>query len=114
LWVASGDQLPDYTELVLKFVADFGGEFSSPVHDDFRRARIADKPSLFEDVDNLVGSLGWDFGDLEPSGYGINHSEAMERGLIALLLRPYSVRTDEVYTESFPWNLFREFRWQMP
>jgi hypothetical protein len=87
LRVASSDELASQAILVLEKFLDFCSELASSIHDNFSWPWVSIEPDHLEDVGNLIRSLRWDFSDLEPSGCGINHGEAMKSGYTPLVLR---------------------------
>ena len=100
LGVVSGYQLSAYTILFAYRVLHFCSELSSPVHDNLRWPWVSSQPQEFEIVDNAVSSFRGNFADLEPSGCGIDHCEAVKGDLFLLLAD--GVWTDEVDTERVP------------
>ena len=64
----------------------------------------------------VIGSLGIDFTDLEPSGCGIYHCQTVEFDLFVLLrvfiVFPDSVWTYQVDTQGVPRNVFCHLGWK--
>jgi len=111
LRVASGNQLLVDTALVLDGCRHLSFELAASIHDNLCWPWVSSEPGELENVDNIIGALARDLGDLEPSGCGINHCQAMKSATRFFLLVGVGrldladwVRTDEVNTQSVPRN----------
>ena len=78
LWVVSGNELPLNAIVVVDSVLHFGSKFFAVVHDDFSWPWVSREPLKLEVVCHAISSAIGDFCNLEPSGCGINHGEAIK------------------------------------
>ena len=104
-----GDDLTFKTKVVLEGSSDFACKFLALVHANLSQPWMACEPSTLKNVGYVISTLVWDFGDLEPSGCGINHGHAVEfymsvLGRIRVLLVE-RMGTDEIDAWGVPWNV---------
>ena len=65
-----------------------------------------------QDVTDVISALGGDVNDLEPSGCGVNHSEAVQHYVILFLWIANGARTNEIDAQCVPWYSLRDFRFK--